>query len=90
MGATVQEALDVLRENCSAAGHIYWPMESPVTDLPFAIRRRMVGHQQVSDAILIDLAIRKNARLVTLDRRLRGLLPPGSQHAHAIEVLAIG
>lgn len=48
----------------------------------------MVGHQQVSDAYLLGLAIAHGARLVTLDRAIEQLLPRGSaqrQHLALIE-----
>ena len=88
MGATVEEALDVLAENCAAADHVYWTMEFPVTHLLPEIRACIASHKQLTDAILLDLAIRRGARLITLDRSLPRLLPPGSQHAHAVDVLS--
>ncbi len=67
---------------------IFWPHEHPLTDLLPEIRNRLIGHQQLTDAILLDLAIRQGGRLVTLDRRVTRLLPPDSPHLSSIEVIS--
>jgi hypothetical protein len=43
---------------------------------PFA--QKLVGHQQVTDAYLLGLAIHKQGKLVTMDRGVRMLLPEKS------------
>lgn len=49
--------------------------------------RLVQGHRQLTDAYLVALAARSDARLVTLDRRLIDLLPAGSANREAIRVL---
>lgn len=88
MEITAQEAIRVLERNCvPSMNHAFWPHESSVADLLPEIRRRLIGHKQLTDAILLDLAIRKGARFVTLDRLVRRLLPVDSPHQSAIEVI---
>jgi predicted nucleic acid-binding protein len=41
----------------------------------------------LSDALLLDLAIRHKGRLATFDRRIRNLLDPQSPHQASLEVL---
>ena len=89
MEISSQEAMEVLASNCAAADHVFWPQESPVAELLPEIRARLMGHKQLADAVLLDLAIRKAGRLATLDGRVVNLLPPDSPHRRAIEVISI-
>jgi uncharacterized protein len=88
MDISAREALGVLEKNCVPSfHHVFWPEESSLVDLLPEIRRRLIGHQQLTDAILLDLAIRKGGQLVTLDQRVATLLPPDSPHRNAVEVI---
>ena len=90
MDISAQEAMDVLKKNCAPSlHHVFWPQEFSVLELLPEIRRRLIGHKQLTDAILLDLAIRKGGRLVTLDQRVANLLPPDSPHRSAIEVIPV-
>jgi len=84
---SVQEALHVLEENARSRDHTFWSMDTSTAELLPEMRERLVGHQQLTDAILLDLAIRKNGRFVTLDRRAAHLLPLDSPHRAAIEII---
>ena len=86
-GVSVRGAIQLLEANCADPGHVFWPLEHPVGELLPEIRSRLVGRQQLNDGILLDLAIRRNGRLVTLDRRVGNLLPSASTHLAAVEVL---
>ncbi|HEV2199802.1 MAG TPA: TA system VapC family ribonuclease toxin [Bryobacteraceae bacterium] len=87
LGASLQDAFRVLDENRSEADHVFWPQDVSVADLTSEIRRRLIGHKQLTDALLLDLAIRKGGLFVTLDRLVRHLLPADSPHQNAIEVI---
>ena len=87
LGASLEDAFRVLDVNRGEVDHIFWQQESSVLDLLPDIRRGLIGHKQLTDAILLDLAIRKSARFVTLDRLVRHLLPVDSPHQAAIEVI---
>jgi len=69
--------------------HEFWPLEYGVTQILPEIRERLMGHNQVPDALLLDLAIRKRGRLATFDRRVESLLPGDSVHRDAIEILPL-
>jgi toxin-antitoxin system PIN domain toxin len=87
LASTMEQALLILKANLAESDHVFWPNGASVVDLLPEIRQRLVGHKQVTDAILLDLAIRKGGRLVTLDQRVRNLLPSDSPLQSAIEVI---
>ena len=81
MGRRMTEAWSVLKACCAELDHVFWPMQEQPLEMLSEIRDRIVGHQQLTDAILLDLAIRRGGRLATLDRRIRNLLAPDSPTA---------
>lgn len=87
MAQGLQYGLLALEKNCAEPRHVFWAHDSSVVEMLPEIRERLVGHQQLTDAILLDLAIRKGGRLVTLDRRVTTLLPPDSPHRNVVEVI---
>ena len=84
-----QEAMEVLEQTCAETDHVFWPQNSSITELRPEIRQRLVGHKQLSDALLLDLAIRNGGRLITFDQRVRVLLPAASPHQAAIEIISV-
>lgn len=81
---TPQEALDLLSANLKHRSHRFWSDDRPVTETLEHFRDALVGHQQVNDAYLLGLAIRKEGKLATLDRGILALLPRGSpERSHA-------
>ncbi len=62
-----QQAATLLRQLLQHKQHAFWP--SPPAHAP-AIYARALGHQQVNDAFLVEIARRHKGRLVTLDTRL--------------------
>jgi toxin-antitoxin system PIN domain toxin len=85
----VQYGLHALERNCGEPRHVFWAQDSAVVEMLAEIRERLAGHQQLTDAVLLDLAIRKGGQLATLDRRVATLLPPDSPHRSAIEVIPV-
>src|ERR1700683_3634700 len=61
-------ASSALRDLVNLPGHRFWPIFEgwTVQTAPFA--ERVFGHQQVTDAYLLGLAIKENGVLVTFDR----------------------
>ncbi len=68
-----QEAAALLRQWTRHKAHHFW--SSPAADMP-AIYHRALGHQQVNDAWLVEVARKNKGRLITLDTHLS---------AHAVE-----
>lgn len=85
----IREALRVLETNASARDHHFWSLDSGLVGILPEIRERLIGHQQIADALLLDLAIRKGGTLATYDRRVENLLPANSPHRGAIRILPI-
>ena len=84
---SISEALETLANNLAGPDHEFWPLDYGLTEVLPEIRERVIGHQQLNDALLLDLAIRRGGRLATFDRRTEALLPPGSPHRSALEII---
>src|SRR5579871_6360900 len=54
-----EDALKSLTASIGAAEHQFWPLDSSISDLLPEIRGRIGGHHQITDALLLDLAIRR-------------------------------
>ncbi len=82
---TVAQASAILAAFAAHPGYRYWPITEPwsVVTAPFAAR--ILGHQQVTDAYLLGLAVKHDSVLVTFDKGLRYLA--GSQFARHLLVL---
>lgn len=75
-----QEAATLLQQWTRLKTHRFW--SSPAAEDP-AIYSRAIGHQQVNDAWLVEVARRNSGRLVTLDTRL----PAHALEAGLVEVI---
>lgn len=75
-----REAAALLRQWTRLKGHHFWA--SAAADEP-EIYTRAIGHQQVNDAWLVNVARQNTGRLVTLDPRL----PAHALEAGRVEVI---
>lgn len=90
VGVTVypSQALEILERNTRLAQHEFWPDGLSVVEALVPFSGRVVGHQQVTDAYLLGLAIRqKEGVLATFDQRMTALLPEESSHHEALEII---
>jgi len=69
-----RDALDVLSGSLQHPAHHFWTEDIGVTEAFAHFGRRLLGHQQITDAYLLGLAIQKKGRLATLDAGLSSLL----------------
>ncbi len=69
----ISEALEMLRIATNLSGHRFWAMDVGFLDAVEPFTERLFGHQQVSDAYLLGMAVKKKGRLVTLDRAIKAL-----------------
>ena len=81
-----EQALSLLRANLEHPAHQFWPAAITLNEA-LAKVSTVVGHQQVTDAYLLGLAIHHRGRLATLDRRAVALLPPNGPGQSRIEVI---
>jgi len=81
----VGEAIQLLAELTQRPGHRFWPMDINLQDTVQPFEKRLVGHQQVTDAYLLGLAVQNRGQLVTLDRGIEALA--GSEFGKHLLVL---
>jgi predicted nucleic acid-binding protein len=67
--------------------HHFWTDDIGVTEALAHFGRRLLGHQQVTDAYLLGLAIRKKGRLATLDASLSSQLSEQSAARNRLVLL---
>jgi hypothetical protein len=66
----------------------YWGIEESWVNLTAAFADRIYGHQQVTDAYLLGLAISRGAALATLDTRIEALTEPKSAERTAVQIVS--
>jgi len=84
----VADAVALLDLNLKHPAHEFWPMDIGLSEAVRRFRGRLFGHQQVTDAYLLGLALHRGDGLATLDKSLVDLLPPGSPEREKITVIA--
>jgi toxin-antitoxin system PIN domain toxin len=82
-----REATQVLAANTAARDHAFWADELPFADAVAFAGVRLIGHQQVTDAYLLGLAIHRGGVLATLDQRIEALTAPKAAERKALEVV---
>ena len=82
-----REAIHVLSANTAAKDHAFWPDELPFAYAVAFTGVRLLGHQQVTDAYLLGLAIHRGGLLATLDQRIATLTEPRSAERKALETV---
>jgi uncharacterized protein len=73
---TVAQATAILAEFSRFEGYRYWPIRESWAELTAPLARRIKGHQQVTDAYLLGMAIREKGVLVTFDTSIAYLAGP--------------
>jgi uncharacterized protein len=66
-------------------GYHYWPISTSWATLSAPFAARLYGHQQITDAFLLGMAVKEHGVLVTLDQALRHLA--GADHRGNLLVL---
>ena len=69
-GRTVAQATAILAELANVSGYRYWPITESWAAVTAPFAARIKGHQQVTDAYLLGMAIRENGVLVTFDESI--------------------
>lgn len=78
-----RDALEVLQGSLQHRAHRFWTEDIGVAGALAILGGQLFGHQQVTDAYLLGLAIHKKGRLATLDASLAALLPVNATSARA-------
>jgi uncharacterized protein len=80
---TPNEALEALKHNVKHSAHQFWKDELSIVEALELLRSQIAGHQQITDAYLLALAIRHKGKLATLDKRLVGAFGrTGAERSH--------
>jgi hypothetical protein len=82
---TIESAIAVLQSVKGMSGYWYWEIKESWAALTAPFAPRVTGHQQVTDAYLLGMAIKEGGVLVTFDRGLKYLA--GSQFSKNLLVL---
>lgn len=84
---TPTDALALLEANLGHPAHRFWPDEVSLVQALEPFAQHLAGHQQVTDAYLLGLAMNKKGKLATLDRAVRALLPGKSPESDFVIVI---
>lgn len=82
-----RDAAQVLHANTAARDHVFWGDDLPYVAAVAFAGVRLMGHQQVTDAYLLGLAVHRGGMLATLDRRVSALTEPKGPERKALEVV---
>lgn len=72
----MEQSIAILQSLRRFADHLYWEINASWVELTAPFASRITGHQQVTDAYLLGLAIKENGVLVTFDHGLRYMAGP--------------
>lgn len=81
------DALELLVQNLKRPGHEFWAEDRSIDEMLGPFRARLVGHQQVTDACLLSLAIRHKGKLATFDQGVLALLAPNTPEIQHITII---
>jgi toxin-antitoxin system PIN domain toxin len=75
---TLGDAAERLRDACSTPDHHFWPDSITLFDDSLFRLSMIGGHQKITDAYLLGLAVRNHGRLATFDQSIPTKAVPGS------------
>ena len=84
---TPAQALALLRANLGHPAHRFWADEISFIQALEPFHPRLAGHQQVTDAYLLGLAMYRKGKLATMDRAVLSLLPEKSGARGFVELV---
>jgi toxin-antitoxin system PIN domain toxin len=78
----VSEVALRLRDACATIEHHFWEDSVSLLDESLFQPANILGHQKITDAYLLGLAVRNHGRLVTFDRNIPLKAVPGAGARH--------
>ena len=82
-----RDALALLQTNLSHSAHEFWPDELGLVQAVSSLASQLDGHQQVTDAYLLGLAMHRGKKLATMDKSIVRLLPEKTAPNSFIELI---
>jgi uncharacterized protein len=83
------EAARLLSENTALGGHVFWKEQRPPCKMLASHELAVQGHQQVSDAYLLALALEHQGRLATFDRGIATVFGKDQKPAAHLEIVPV-
>ena len=78
---TPLDAIVLLRRLRRRESHTFWTQDRSITMLPDAVLSRIQGYRQITDAVLLALAMQRGGQLATFDAGIKSLLPGNRQQS---------
>jgi toxin-antitoxin system PIN domain toxin len=82
--ASAAEVSNRLRSFCSSPDHHFWTDSVPLLDESLFRPSMIGGHQKITDAYLLGLAVRNHGRLATFDRSVPLKAVPAAAPEHIV------
>jgi toxin-antitoxin system PIN domain toxin len=82
---SLEVASEVLAALITHPGYRFWPIEDDWATLAAPFIERVFGHQQITDAYLLGLAVKQGGVLVTMDKAIKYLA--GTQYSKNVLLL---
>jgi toxin-antitoxin system PIN domain toxin len=76
---TPLDAIALLRSLRCRESHAFWSHDRSIISLPDEVLMRIQGYRQITDALLLALAMQHGGQLATLDAGITSLLPTNQQ-----------
>ncbi|MCY4474804.1 MAG: hypothetical protein OXC83_05145 [Chloroflexi bacterium] len=76
---TVLDAIAVLDRLTRLGNHEFWPLEQSIVNLPEPLGTRVQGYRQVTDAVLLGVAMHRDGQLATFDGGIARLVSEGER-----------
>jgi uncharacterized protein len=73
---SMESARLALTDLATLPGYRFWPVSASWASLTMPFRTRIFGHQQITDAVLLGLAIQEGGVLVTMDKAIQHMAGP--------------
>lgn len=83
---TVADMAERLREFCATGHHHFWPDSVSLTDDSLFKVAMISGHQKITDAYLLALAVRNHGRLATFDKSIPVAAVSGATKNHLVNL----
>jgi len=81
------KAIKLLEVNLRHPRHRFWEDDISFAEAVAPFADRLTGHQQITDAYLLGLAIQKGGVLATFDASIAALVEPESSYSKSIAIL---
>lgn len=76
------QVVEMVRDFCAATDHHFWPDSVSLLDEALFHAPAIKGHQKITDAYLLGLAVRNHGRLATFDRAIPLKAVHGARASH--------